>query len=53
MMYLSLSTPKISIYTIMMIGSWSSIAFMEFSKGVSKSMIQNNTFYNSPDTTLD
>mgnify|MGYP003325289281 CR=1 FL=1 len=50
MMYLSKENP----YTIMLIGRWSSIAFLryiekqvlEFSKGVSTRMIQHESFYN-------
>mmetsp|Transcript_1015 Transcript_1015/g.1672 ORF Transcript_1015/g.1672 Transcript_1015/m.1672 type:complete len:350 (+) Transcript_1015:685-1734(+) len=52
MMYLAKKHP----YTIMMIGRWSSIAFLryiekqvlDFSKGVSKDMIKNNMFFNVP-----
>ena len=52
MMYLAKNPP----YTIMMIGRWSSNAFLkyiekqvlEFSKGVSQKMLLYNTFYNIP-----
>ncbi len=52
MMYLA----KVPHYTIMMIGRWNSLAFltyiekqvMQFSEGVSKSMLQNDTFFNVP-----
>ncbi|KAL7527766.1 hypothetical protein ACHAXR_003333, partial [Thalassiosira sp. AJA248-18] len=52
MMYLA----KEPIYTIMLIGRWSSDAFLayiekqvkEFTKGVSSRMLQHNTFYNIP-----
>ena len=52
MMYLAKTPP----YTIMMIGRWSSNAFLkyiekqvlEFSKGVSKKMLLCNTFFNIP-----
>ena len=52
MMYLA----KEPIYTIMLIGRWSSDAFLayiekqvkEFTKGVRTRMLENNTFYNTP-----
>jgi len=52
MMYLAKEHP----YTIMMLGRWSSLAFLryiekqvlDFSKGVSKNMLKNNTFLNVP-----
>jgi hypothetical protein len=52
MMYLA----KEQIYTIMLVGRWSSDAFLayiekqvkEFTKGVSSRMLLNNTFYNTP-----
>ena len=47
---------KEPVYTIMLIGRWSSDAFLayiekqikEFTKGVSTRMLQNNTFFNLP-----
>jgi hypothetical protein len=52
MMYLA----KEQIYTIMLIGRWSSDAFLvyiekqvkEFTRGVSSRMLQHDTFYNTP-----
>jgi hypothetical protein len=52
MMYLS----REQIYTIMLVGRWSSDAFLayiekqvkEFTKGVSTRMLENETFYNTP-----
>ncbi|KAL7473985.1 hypothetical protein ACHAWX_000001 [Stephanocyclus meneghinianus] len=52
LMYLA----KEPVYTIMLIGRWSSDAFLayiekqvkEFTKGVSSRMLQYNTFYNIP-----
>ena len=52
MMYLA----KVPNFTIMMIGRWKSLVFltyiekqvMQFSEGVSKSMLQNDTFFNVP-----
>lgn len=52
MMYLAKEHP----YTIMMLGRWNSLAFLRYiekqvlhlSKGVSKNMLQTNTFFNAP-----
>ena len=52
MMYLA----REQVYTIMLVGRWSSDAFLayiekqvkEFTKGVSSRMLQSDTFYNVP-----
>ena len=52
MMYLS----KEQIYTIMLVGCWSSDAFLayikkqvkEYTRGVSSGMLRHDTFYNTP-----